>query len=123
MARSMLSEGMFALRHFRSTMRKRGFMSGSDPPWRVQMVISLPSLAKIRPRLASIAPLKCLTFAHLLCPAIFNAWLSALPELRALAPEPYPKAVELRLKRLTDCAANVQPSNQIMLNSFAVPLK
>jgi hypothetical protein len=30
----------------------------------------LLSLAKIFPRLASIAPLKCLTFAHLLCPAI-----------------------------------------------------
>jgi hypothetical protein len=27
-------------------------------------------LAKIRARLASMAPLKCLTFAHLLCPAI-----------------------------------------------------
>ena len=41
-------------------MRKRGFMSGSPPPILAAMVISLPSLEKIFPRLASIAPLKCL---------------------------------------------------------------
>jgi len=34
------------------------------------MVISLLNLAKILPRLASMAPLECLTLAHLLCPAI-----------------------------------------------------
>ena len=58
--------GMFAARHLSNTMRKRGFISASPPPSLAAMVISLASLEKIRPRLASIAPLKCLTFAHLL---------------------------------------------------------
>jgi hypothetical protein len=49
-------------------MRRRGFMPGSPPPILAAMVISRPNLAKIFPRLASIAPLKCLTLAHLLCP-------------------------------------------------------
>ena len=61
---------MLAVRHLSSTMRSRGFMSGSPPPILAAMVISRPSLEKIFPRLASIAPLKCLTFAHLLCPAM-----------------------------------------------------
>src|SRR5437868_3164078 len=66
----MLSLGMFAARHFNRAMRKRGFMPGSAPPSLAAMLISLLSFEKIFPRLASIAPLKCLTFAHLLCPAI-----------------------------------------------------
>src|SRR2546421_8724902 len=70
MARSMLSMGILAARHLSNAMRKRGFMSGSAPPILVAIAISLPSFEKIRPRLASIAPLKCLTFAHLLCPAM-----------------------------------------------------
>src|ERR1043166_5262395 len=70
MARSRLSTGIFAPRRLSRTMRKRGFISGSAPPIFVAMAISLPSLANILPRLASIAPLKCLTFAHRLCPAI-----------------------------------------------------
>ena len=70
MARSMLSLGMLAARHLSSTMRRRGFMPGSPPAILAAMVISLLSLAKILPRLASIAPLKCLTLAHLLCPDI-----------------------------------------------------
>src|SRR5689334_3260908 len=66
----MLSIGMLAARHFSSTIRSRGFMFASPPPIFAAMEISLLSLAKILPRLASNAPLKCLTFAHLLCPAI-----------------------------------------------------
>src|ERR1041385_5940053 len=61
---------MFAARHFNNTMRSRGFIAGSAPASLAAMLISLLSLEKIFPRLASIAPLKCLTFAHLLCPAI-----------------------------------------------------
>ena len=71
MARSMLSLGMLAPRHLSSTMRSRGFMAGSPPPILTAMVISLLSLEKILPRLASIAPLKCFTLAHLLCPDMF----------------------------------------------------
>src|SRR5437899_2018825 len=69
-ARSILSFGMFAPRHLRSTMRSRGFIAGSAPPIFTAIEISLLSLEKIFPRLASIAPLKCLTFAHLLWPAM-----------------------------------------------------
>ena len=39
------------------------------------MAISLLSFEKIFPRFASIAPLKVLTFDHLLCPDIFSYWL------------------------------------------------
>ena len=52
-------------------------MFGSPPPSLAAMVISLLSFEKIFPRLASIAPLKCLTFAHLLCPDMFSCWLRA----------------------------------------------
>src|SRR5580658_9191586 len=69
-ARSILSLGMLAARHLSKTMRKRGFMEGSLPANLTAMAISLPSLAKILARLASTAPLKCFTLAHLLCPAI-----------------------------------------------------
>src|SRR6266498_4843484 len=70
MARSTLSFGMFAARLLSRARRSRGFIPGSPPPILAAMVISLLSFAKILPRLASIAPLKCFTFAHLLCPAI-----------------------------------------------------
>src|SRR5271156_1934988 len=70
MARSILSLGMLAARHLSNTMRRRGFMVVSLPASLVAMAISLPNLAKILARLESIAPLKCFTLAHLLCPAI-----------------------------------------------------
>src|SRR5437899_11129730 len=73
----MLSIVMFAARHFSSTIRSRGFMLGSPPPILAAMEISLLSLAKIFRRLASKAPLKCFTFAHLLCPAINQLCLKA----------------------------------------------
>ena len=70
------SLGMFEARHLSNTIRKRGFMFGSPPPIFAAMVISLLSFEKIFPRLASIAPLKRLTLAHLLCPAMMLAfWL------------------------------------------------
>src|SRR5882672_498966 len=71
MARSILSLGMFAARHFNSAIRKRGFILGSPPPIFAAIEISLLNFEKILPRFASIAPLKCFTFAHLLCPAIY----------------------------------------------------
>src|ERR1700683_4335054 len=70
MARSILSLGMLAARHLSNTMRKRGFMEGSPPASLTAMAISLLNLAKILARLASTAPLKCFTLAHLLCPDI-----------------------------------------------------
>src|SRR5262245_39462166 len=76
----MLSLGILAARHLSNTMRSRGFMSGSAPPNFAAMLISLLSLEKILPRLASIAPLKCLTLAHLLCPAIKSLSLLILSD-------------------------------------------
>ena len=66
----MLSLGMLAARHLSRTMRSRGFRAGSPPPILAAMLISLLNFEKILARFASMAPLKCLTFAHLLCPAI-----------------------------------------------------
>src|SRR6266576_5653100 len=51
-------------------LRSRGLPLGSPPPVLAAMVISFDNLLKILPRLASIAPLKRLTFDHLLCPDI-----------------------------------------------------
>src|SRR5436305_6264515 len=51
-------------------LRRRGLALGSPPEVFAASVISFDSLLKILPRLASIAPLKRLTFDHLLCPAI-----------------------------------------------------
>src|SRR5205085_34554 len=53
-----------------NAMRRRGFISGSPPPMRAATMISFESLANASARFASMPPLKCLTFAHLLCPAI-----------------------------------------------------
>src|SRR4029078_4553841 len=69
-ARSMLSLGMLWARAARMALRRRGLPFGSPPPLFAAIVVSLENLRKILPRLASIAPLKRLTFDHLLCPAI-----------------------------------------------------
>src|SRR6266567_4756140 len=54
----------------RMALRRRGLPFGSPPPLFAAIVISFDNLLKILPRFASIAPLKRLTFDHLLCPAI-----------------------------------------------------
>src|SRR6266403_1967041 len=66
----MLSFGMLCVRAAWIALRRRGLPFGSPPPRFAAMVISFDNLLKILPRLASIAPLKRLTFDHLLCPAI-----------------------------------------------------
>src|SRR5947209_710598 len=70
MARSTLSLGMLWARAAWMALRNRGLAFGSPPPVFAAMLISLDSLLKIWPRFASIAPLKRLTFDHLLCPDI-----------------------------------------------------
>src|SRR5690348_10130126 len=65
MARLMLSAGMFSPLAAKIAVRKRGLESGSPPPWRAAMVISLIRRVKIFPRLASSAPFLCLIVAHL----------------------------------------------------------
>ena len=69
-ARSMLSFGMLCVRAAWIALRRRGLPFGSPPPRFAAMVISFDNLLKILPRFASIAPLKRLTFDHLLCPAM-----------------------------------------------------
>src|SRR6476661_4801561 len=54
----------------RMALRRRGLPFGSPPPVFAARLTSLDNLLKILPRLTSIAPLKRLTFDHLLCPAI-----------------------------------------------------
>src|SRR5262245_29238829 len=66
----MLSLGMLCPRAARIALRRRGLAFASPPPVFAARVISFDNLLKILPRLASIAPLKRLTFDHLLCPAI-----------------------------------------------------
>src|SRR6266576_1038384 len=70
MARSTLSLGMLWARAAWMALRNRGLAFGSPPPVFAAMLISLDNLLKIWPRLVSMAPLKRLTFDHLLCPAI-----------------------------------------------------
>src|SRR4029434_8667588 len=66
----MLSFGMLWSRAVWIALRRRGLPEGSPPPVFAAMLISFDNLLKILPRLASIAPLKRLTFDHLLCPAM-----------------------------------------------------
>src|SRR5262249_16303882 len=62
--------GMLCALAAKTALRKRGLPFGSPPPLFAAIVISLDNLLKIFPRFASIAPLKRLTFDHLLCPDI-----------------------------------------------------
>src|SRR6516164_11335628 len=66
----MLSFGMLCVRAAWIALRRRGFALASPPPVFAAIVISFDNLLKIFPRFASIAPLKRLTFDHLLCPDI-----------------------------------------------------
>src|SRR3954462_1890930 len=70
MARSILSFGMLWLRAVWMALRRRGLPVGSPPPILAAMLISFDNLLKMLPRLTSSAPLKRLTFDHLLCPAM-----------------------------------------------------
>src|SRR5438105_15542546 len=67
-ARSMLSFGMLWARAERMALRSRALPFGSPPPVLAAMVSSRESLLKSAPRFVSSAPLKRLTFDHLLCP-------------------------------------------------------
>ena len=65
MARVMLSTGIFLLLAIKIEVLRRGLPSGSPPPSRAATVISLMSLVKTFPRLASAAPFLCFILAHL----------------------------------------------------------
>src|SRR5262244_3548174 len=70
MARSIVSPGMLWARAARTAVRSRGLAFASPPPRRAATVISLMSLVKIFPRLASLAAFLCLMVLHLEWPDI-----------------------------------------------------
>src|SRR5215207_8243170 len=72
MARSMLSPGMFTARALRMAERRRALVSGLAPPCLAARVSSLASLLKTLPFFASTTALMCLTFDHLLWPAMLE---------------------------------------------------
>src|SRR4051812_41845758 len=53
-----------------TALRNRALPLTSPPPLRAAMVISLISLVKVLPRLASSAPFLCLIVCHFECPDI-----------------------------------------------------
>src|SRR3954447_3034779 len=69
-ARLILSVGILTPLASLIALRRRGLPSGSPPPMRAAIVISLISLVNARPRLASIAPFLCLILCHLEWPDI-----------------------------------------------------
>src|ERR1700730_8018466 len=69
-ARSMLSFGIDCWRAVVTAVRKRGFALISPPPIRAATVISLISLVKALPRLASVAAFLCLIELHFEWPDI-----------------------------------------------------
>src|SRR5262245_64524831 len=70
MARSMVSLGMLCARAASTAVRRRGLAFASPPPRRAATVISLMSLVKTFPRLASLAAFLCLIVLHLEWPDI-----------------------------------------------------
>jgi hypothetical protein len=65
--------GIFSALAVAMAERSLGFASGSPPPILAATVISLISLVKILPRLASIAPFFLLMVLHLECPDTFTS--------------------------------------------------
>src|SRR5688572_7052967 len=61
---------MLASRALSIASRRRGLVSGSPPPSFAATVISLMRRVNTLPFFASAAALRCLMFAHLLCPAM-----------------------------------------------------
>src|SRR6202044_879358 len=74
MARLMLSAGMLAAFASVTALRRRGFISGSPPPLRAAIIISLIMRVNAFPRLASVAAFLCLMVAHLECPDMVNSF-------------------------------------------------
>src|SRR2546426_3067111 len=64
MARSMFAEGMFTALAAATAPLSRGFASGSPPPWRAAMVISLMYFENSLPRAWSVAAFLRLIVAH-----------------------------------------------------------
>src|SRR5258706_8937183 len=81
----MLSEGMDAFLAACTAERSRGFESMAPPPTLADIVISLISFVKRRPRLASAAPFLCLIVLHLLCPDMVHLDVFSVAGPRSLS--------------------------------------
>ncbi len=81
----MLAAGMFTDLAAWIAVRRRGFASGSPPPLRAAMVISLMYLVKTLPRAASVAAFLRLIVDHLEWPDIGTgaAYACAAPASRS----------------------------------------
>jgi hypothetical protein len=64
----MLSLGIIACFALLKAAANLPLIAASAPPARMDEIISSEILEKSLPRLASFAPLVCLTLLHLLCP-------------------------------------------------------
>src|SRR5690606_692584 len=71
-ARSMFAAGMLTALAASIAVRRRGFPSGSPPPSRAAMVISLITLVNILPRSASVFAFFRLIVAHFECPLMVS---------------------------------------------------
>src|SRR5580658_8280692 len=114
MPRLMLSAGMFSALAAAMAERRRGLPSGSPPPERAAMVISLMMRVKILPRLASRAPFLCLIVAHLEWPDI-NEPL-ALKELTGPSSQthrtrPDPTFYDIRCAEIAEAPRGPVPQN------------
>src|ERR1700722_6421779 len=98
MARLILSAGMLAALASVTALRRRGFMSGSPPPVRAAIMISLIMRVNAFPRLASVAAFLCLIVAHLECPDMVKT--SSSRELSCFAGEPNRLEYHARAARL-----------------------
>src|SRR5437867_4055818 len=77
MARSMLVDGMLTALAALTAARSRGLPSGSPPPWRAAIVISLMHFENSLPRAWSVAPFFRLIVAHLEWPDMaLSGWRS-----------------------------------------------
>src|SRR5262245_33680659 len=101
----MFEAGMFTFFAAAIAVRSRGFASGSPPPWRAAIVISLMYFENILPRAWSVAAFLRLIVAHLECPDMeprehSAATRRALPPPSRPAPprsrDPRARAVRLR---------------------------
>src|SRR3712207_5852331 len=111
MARAMVSLGMLAAFASETALRRRAFASGSPPPVRAATEISLISLVKTLPRLASKAPFLCLIVCHFECPDIFDEFPGRVLKLNLKAGRKYtttPRAPVTRARAVLAGAAQAR---------------
>src|SRR6266542_4502443 len=97
MAFLMLSAGILTDLASAMTVRRRGLLPGSPPPFRAATVSSLMMRVNTFPRLASAAPFLCLIVCHLEWPDMGKLHLTRVGIL-ALSVSSYQFKVEVALQ-------------------------